>query len=124
MDQLVPGTDIEKELYQGDPIQFIFLDCVEAGAGTDLLFTIEINGVQVFKGRLSDLNAENGLKNGFISNFTAGENLSCGFLDLRNGSLNNIGGNIHSVTWKFIDDSAFTEFNKLDITVGELINVD
>lgn len=114
----VDTSPVEKELYQGCDIQFLFLDTNE-GAGT-LEFSIEINGVQVYNGTLLQLNEENGLLYGFNSNFTTGKNKFVGLLELK--QLVNGGVSVQQIKSVKIKSTGGTA-TLLDITVGEIIDI-
>lgn len=115
-----PTGTTEKELYQGAPIQFLFFDCNGAG-GTSLTFSIEIDGVQVYNGTLLQLNEENALLYGFSSSFGSGQNILVGLLELESiiSSRQRSRKPVKSVEFKYVSG----DFDALNITVGELIDI-
>jgi len=120
---VVAATTVEKELYQGYDIQFLFLDTNgSTGPSGTLEFSIEINGIQVYNGSLLELNAENALRYGFNSvDFATGQNLFVGLLELKPSAAN---GNVSHQYIKSIKIKTTSgNVDALDITVGEIIDI-
>ena len=117
---ITPSATTEQELFEGYDIKFLVIDCHDKTSGGPLDFSIEINGVQVYRNILGRLTGENAYIYGFdIST----ENLRVGILNLKEITSREImkPGEIKSVVFK---NKGPYPYDVLDITVGEVIEID